>query len=593
MFSTHVSYYVMKYRLFGEVANMAVWKLLNRKADFQALRDRFHLDPVTIRLLCNRFINTPEAVREFLYPEVSDLHDPFLMKGMDKACAVIRDVIEAREKIRIIGDYDADGVFSTYILFDALKKIGADVDYRIPERVRDGYGMNERLVREAAEDGISLIITCDNGISAAEQITLAYSLGMKVIVTDHHEIPEVLPKAEALLNPKLETCGYPFRELCGAGVAMKLAVALGADVQEYIGFAAVATVCDIVTLLGENRTIVKLGLQQLHRCTNLGFCALAEGNQIGMAVINTADIGYRIGPCINASGRLASAELAMQLLLATDELSAKKLATELIQLNEERKEKTQEAVDAAIRLIEEQNALTDAVLVLLLKDCHESVAGIVAGKIKELYNRPTIILTYGKDCVKGSARSTEYYNIVGELRACSDLLIHFGGHPMAAGMSMEEVKVKLLRSRLNERAKFSKEVLEGKLAIDLQVPLIYVSEERIDEIKLLEPHGPGNPQPVFAARNVSVYGAQKIGREKSFMKFFLQDEDGVRIEALCFQEYDKIRQELIDKYGEEEFTMLIQRKSNKVRLSVAYDMDINEYMAIRTPQIIIRDYILL
>ena len=572
---------------------MAIWKLLNRKADFQALRDRFQLDPVTIRLLCNRFINTPEAVREFLYPKASDLHNPFLMKGMDRACDVIRDAIAAKEKIRIIGDYDADGVFSTYILFDVLKGLGADVDYCIPERVRDGYGMNERLVREAASDGISLIITCDNGISATEQIALAYSLGMRVIVTDHHEIPEVLPKAEALLNPKLDNCGYPFRELCGAGVAMKLAVALGADAQEYLGFAAVATVCDIVTLLGENRTIVKLGLQQLHECTNLGFRALAEGNQISLAVMDTSDIGYRIGPCINASGRLASAGLAMQLLLAADELSAKKIAIELIQMNEVRKVKTQEAVDAAIRLIEAQNALTDAVLVLLLKDCHESVAGIVAGKIKELYNRPTIILTYGKECVKGSARSTEYYNVVEELRACSEVLLHFGGHPMAAGLSLEEEKVTLLRSRLNERTKLSEEMLKGKLSIDLQVPFAYVSEERIDEIQLLEPYGPGNTQPLFAARNVIAYGVQRIGREKSFMKFFLQDEDGTRLEALCFQEYDRIRQELIDKYGEEEFTMLIQRKSNKVRLSVAYDMDINEYMGMRMPQIIIRDYIML
>lgn len=572
---------------------MAVWKLLNRKADFQAMRDRFGLDPVTIRLLCNRFINTPEAVRVFLYPEVSDLCNPFLMNGMDKACTVIKRMIAEREKIRIIGDYDADGVFSTYILFDAMKNLGATVDYRIPERVRDGYGINERLVREAANDGISLIVTCDNGISAAEQIALAYELGMKVIVTDHHEIPEVLPQAEALLNPKLENSGYPFRELCGAGVAMKLAVALGADAWEYVGFAAVATICDIVTLLGENRTIVKLGLQQLCQCTNPGFRALAEGNQISLTMMNTSDIGYRIGPCINASGRLASAELAMQLLLAQDEVSAGELASRLIQLNEERKEKTQEAVDAAIRQIEEQNALTDAVLVLLLKECHESVAGIVAGKIKELYNRPTIILTYGTNCVKGSARSTDYYNIVEELRACSELLLHFGGHPMAAGLSMEEEKVERLRRCLNERTELSAEMLEGKRTIDLQVPFAYVSEERINEIQLLEPYGPGNPPPLFAVRNVTVCGAQKIGREKSFVKLYLQDEDGIRIEALCFQEYDKIRQEIIDKYGIEEFTKIIQRKPNSVRLSVAYDMDINDYMGMRMPQIIIRDYIML
>ncbi len=571
---------------------MAVWKLLNRKADFQALRDEFGLDPVTIRLLCNRFINTPETVREFLYPEASDLHDPFLMKGMDRACAVINDAINTGGKIRIIGDYDADGVFSTYILYDVLSRLGAAVDYRIPDRVLDGYGINEHLVREAAVDGISLILTCDNGISAAEQIALAYELGMKVIVTDHHDIPAVLPDAEVLLNPKLADCGYPFRELCGAGVAMKLAVALGAEPTAYLGFAAVATVCDIVTLLEENRTIVKLGLRQLQQCSNPGLRALAEGNQLRMSSINTGDIGYRIGPCINASGRLASAELAMQLLLASNERTARELAGELIRLNEERKEKTQLAVEVAIQLVEERTVCSDKVLVLLLNDCHESVAGIVAGKIKEMYNRPTIILTYGKDCVKGSARSTEYYNIIENLRACSNLLLHFGGHPMAAGLSIAEENVALLRNKLNETADVTEEDLEGKLSIDLMVPFAYVSEERIDEIRLLEPYGPGNPSPLFAVKDVSVIGVQRIGRERSFMKFFLQDEEG-RMEALCFKEYDKLQQEMVARYGEEEFEKLIQRKPNKVRLSLAYDMDINEYMNIRTPQIIIRDYILL
>ena len=572
---------------------MAIWKLINRKADFQSLRDEFGLDPVTIRLLCNRFINTPEVVRKFLYPQVTDMHDPFLIKGMTKACAVIQDAIGTGAKIRIIGDYDADGVFSTYILYDALKKLGAVVDYRIPDRVRDGYGINERLVREASEDGISLILTCDNGISAAEQIALAYELGMKVIVTDHHDIPAILPEAEVLLNPKLETSGYPFRELCGAGVAMKLAVALGAEPTTYLGFAAVATVCDIVTLLEENRTIVKLGLQQLQQCNNFGLKALAEGNQLRLSAINTGDIGYRIGPCINASGRLASADLAMQLLLAADETTAMELASELIRLNEERKEKTQLAVDAAVQLAEERVALSDKVLVLLLKDCHESVAGIVAGKIKETYNRPTIILTYGKDCVKGSARSTEYYNIIENLRACSELLLHFGGHPMAAGLSIAEENIALLRKRLNETANVTEEDLAGKVSVDLIVPFSYVSEERIDEIQLLEPYGPGNPSPLFAVKDVKVIGIQRIGRERSFMKFFLQDSEGGKIEALCFKEYDKLQKEMIAMYGVDEFEALIQRKPNKVRLSLAYDMDINEYMGMRTPQIIIRDYILL
>jgi len=571
---------------------MAVWKLQNRKADFQAIRDELGLDPVTIRLLCNRYINTPDAVRNFLYPESKDLHSPFFMKGMDKACSIVQETVTGGGKIRVIGDYDADGVFSTYILYDMLQGMNANVDYRIPDRVKDGYGINERLVREAAEDGVALLLTCDNGISAVEQIALAYELGMKVIVTDHHEIPEELPCAEVILNPKLTDCGYPFRELCGAGVAMKLAVALGAAPVKYLAFAAVATICDIVTLREENRTIVKLGMQELHHCNNLGLRALAEGNQLRMSAINTGDIGYRIGPCINAGGRLASAELAMQLLFAPDEQTAKVLAGQLIALNEERKSKTQEAVEAAIQQIGSDGLLEDKVLVLLLKDCHESVAGIVAGKIKDLYNRPTIVLTYGQECVKGSARSTEYYNMVEGLRACSDILLYFGGHPMAAGLSIQEENVALLRQRLNESAQVTEEDLQGKLAIDLVVPFAYVTEERIDEIGLLAPFGPGNPSPLFAARNVSVLGAQLLGREKRFMKFFLQDEEGCKIEALCFADVEKMQRELIAAYGKEEFDKMMQRKPNRIRLSIAYDMDMNEYMGVRTPQLIIRDYMI-
>lgn len=569
---------------------MAVWKILNRKADFQVLRDEFGLDPVTIRLLCNRFISSSKQVREFLYPELTDLHDPFLMNGMDKACTVITEAIQAGHKIRVIGDYDADGVFATYILYDVLKKKGAVADYRIPERVRDGYGMNERLVREAAEDGISLLLTCDNGISAEEPIALAYKLGMKVIVTDHHEIPEKLPCAEVILNPKLENCGYPFRELCGAGVAMKLAVALGAEEKEYLAFAAIATICDIMKMLGENRVIVKLGLQQLKECENHGLCALAEGNNLLMENIGTGDIGYRIGPCINAGGRLASAELAMQLLLAPEEETAHRLAEQLIQINEERKDKTQAAVELASRQAEESGYLSDTVLVLLLEDCHESIAGIVAGKIKDTYNRPTIVLTYGQDCIKGSARSTEYYNIVEELQACSDLLLHFGGHPMAAGLSLTEENVALLRARLNERAQISEEELEGKLTIDLMVPFSYVTEERVEEIQLLEPYGPGNPAPLFAVKQASVCSMQRLGREKSFVKFVLQDAEGCKIEALCFSDYESVKNDLAAVCGEEEISNLLQRKPNKVRLSVVYDMSINEYMGVRTPQLIIRDY---
>ena len=571
---------------------MAVWRLQNRKADFQAIRDELGLDPVTIRLLCNRYINTPDAARRFLYPECKDLHSPFLMKGMEQACNMIHATIASGGKIRVIGDYDADGVFSTYILYDVLSELNAKVDYRIPDRVRDGYGINDRLVREAAEDGVALVLTCDNGISAVEQIALAYELGMQVIVTDHHEIPQVLPCAEVILNPKLTDCGYPFRELCGAGVAMKLAVALGADPYKYLAFATVATICDIVTLLEENRVIVKLGMQELHRCNNLGLRALAEGNQLRMSAINTGDIGYRIGPCINAGGRLASAELAMRLLLSPDEQTAQMLAGQLISLNEERKTKTQEAVDAAIKQIENNGGPEDKVLVLLLKECHESVAGIVAGKIKENYNRPTIVLTYGQECVKGSARSTEYYNMVEGLRACSDILLHFGGHPMAAGLSIQEENVALLRQRLNESAQVTEEDLQGKLAIDLVVPFAYVTEERIDEIGLLAPFGPGNPSPVFAVRNVSVIGAQRLGREKSFMKFFLQDEEGSKIEALCFADVEKMQQELTNAYGKEEYDKMMQRKPNRIRLSIAYDMDINEYMGVRTPQLIIRDYMI-
>ncbi len=585
------------------------WVIKNKKGDFEAIAGKCSLLPVTGKLLCNRGIADPEEVNSFLHPQYGDLFSPFLMAGMDKACATIRKSISDGEKIRIIGDYDVDGVTSTYILLDGLKNIGANVDFRIPDRVKDGYGINPDIVKEAANDGIGLIVTCDNGIRAVDEIALAYSLGMKVVLTDHHDIPEKIPEAEAILNPKYAGCRYPYTELCGASVSLKLIEALNCSdgerhnfdiVKKYIELDAIATVCDVVELCEENRTIVKLGLEKLNDpqnsdCRmerpeepgtgcgsfqggiNMGLQALINCSGSGEKEITAYQMGFVIGPCINASGRLDTAVRGLNLLCSTDASQAAKLAGELIQLNEERKEMTKQAVEEAERAITSGPEINDRVLVLLLENCHESIAGIVAGRLRERYDRPVIVLTYGMDFIKGSARSIEAYNITEELEKCSDLLIHFGGHAMAAGMSLYESDLSELRKRLNDNCTLTPEQMVNKISIDVVMPNEYASERLCREIKLLEPFGTGNPTPLFAEKNVEILGATPIGKDRQYLRLRLRNESGTIRDFVFFGDKEAFERDVEYCYGADALSAMYKHITSGIRLSITYFPEINEF----------------
>lgn len=573
---------------------MKKWMERKNGFDFSIIARELGVSEVTACLLYHRGLRSGEAVREYLYPTAEQLHSPFLMNDMQKACDTIWTTIQSKQKIRIIGDYDVDGIVATYLLYDGLQRLGAIVDYRIPERVRDGYGINEMMVRSAANDGIALLLTCDNGISAAGVTELAYELRMKVVITDHHAIPERLPRAEAILNPRLDDSTYPYTELCGAAVACKLMEALNGEQagevqRRYSDLVAAATVCDVMPLTGENRCLVKLGLEKLHTDANLGLQALIRGNQCKADEIGSYHLGFILGPCINASGRLDTAELGLQLLLETEDKTADRLSEQLISLNQERKVMTQEAVEEADKLISEMKKL-DNVLVLLLKHCHESIAGIVAGRIREKYYRPTFILTYGQDCIKGSGRSVEGYHMAEALQKCADLMEHFGGHPMAAGLSMKEECIDELRRKLNRECTLTKDELIKKVTIDMRLPFYMVTNDLVQELKLLEPFGNGNPSPVFAGSEFEVTSAQYFGKIKHYIRFRLRDTEGTEMDALYFGDSEEMDRVLNDTFGMEETNRMYQKKPNKVRFSAIFDIDSKEYMGVKSLQLIIRDY---
>lgn len=566
------------------------WVIKNKKGDFEAIARKYSLLPVTGKLLCNRGIADPEDVEPFLYPQYDNLFSPFLMNGMEDACTVIKKAVSAGEKLRIIGDYDVDGVCSTFILLDGLKRIGADVDYCIPDRIKDGYGINENIVRKASEDGVTLLVTCDNGIRAVNEIALAYELGMRVVLTDHHDIPEIIPVAEAILNPKLAKCRYPYTELCGASVALKLIEALNCEngekhnfdaVRRYIELDAIATVCDVVELCGENRTIVKLGLDKLNGKNseeiNPGLKALIKCSGADLSEMNTYKMGFAIGPCINASGRLDTAVKGLTLLCTKDNFTAEQKANELVALNEERKNLTKLAVEEAEKAIESENALKDRVLVILLENCHESIAGIVAGRIRERYERPVIILTHGLEFLKGSARSIEAYNITEELEKCSDLLLHFGGHAMAAGMSLNAENLEEFRKRLNANCTLTEQQMTRKVSIDVVMPGNYASERLCREIRLLEPFGNGNPEPLFAEKNVEVLAATPIGKEKNYLRLRFRNESGDIRDYVYFGDKSAFEKDIVSCYGAEALESLYKHIPAGVRISATYFPEINEF----------------
>lgn len=576
---------------------MEKWVVAAKRADFAQIAAKFGIDPVTARLIRNRDVVGDEAIRLYLYGGLEQLHNPHLLKGADEAAALIKRKIQEKKKIRIIGDYDIDGVNATYILYKGLKRCQALVDYEIPDRMKDGYGINEHLIQYAYEEGVDTILTCDNGIAAVDQIGYAKDHGMTVIVTDHHEPQDRIPPADVIVNPKQEGCPYPFKNLCGAAVAWKVVQCLyeffdiGWEASlEFLEQTAIATVGDVMDLTEENRILVKEGLKKLNHTTNPGLHALIQANGLEQAQLNAYHIGFVLGPCINASGRLDTAKRALSLLLEENAEKAAALAQELKELNDERKDMTAKGVEQAVELIENGPLKEDKVLVVYLPGCHESLAGIIAGRLRERYYRPTIVITDSAEGIKGSGRSIETYNMFEELMKCKELFTKFGGHPMAAGLSMEKGMAEVLRKRLNEQTTLTSEDLTEKVVIDVPMPIDYITEHLVEELSVLEPFGKANTKPVFAEKKLQILNARILGQNRNVLKMQVRNARGAVLEALYFGDIQGFQEYLEKKFGSVEMEKLFQGRENRVSLSVVYYPSINEFRDRRTLQIVIQKY---
>lgn len=565
-----------------------------KKADFNGIAEKYQISPIIARLMRNRDVIGDEAIDFYLNGTVEDLYDGLLMKDMDRAVDILKEKIEEGKKIRVIGDYDIDGVNATYILQQGLAGLGADVDTDIPDRIKDGYGLNQMLIDRALEDDVDTIITCDNGIAAMNEIAYGKENGMTIVVTDHHEVPYLeengekkylLPPADAVVDPHRADCEYPFKGLCGAAVAYKLVEVLyrvsGKSEQEVehlqerlMENVAIATIGDVMDLVGENRVFVKKGLELLKTTKNEGLHALMQCTGVDTANLNTYHIGFVIGPCINAGGRLDTAKRALELLNASNRREAVTLAADLKELNDSRKEMTEEGVEEAVRQIESSSWKDDQVLVVYLPECHESIAGIIAGRIKERYYRPTFVLTKGETGVKGSGRSIEAYDMFTEMSRCRELFTKFGGHKLAAGLSLEEEKVEVFRKRINELADLTEEDLQMKVSIDMRLPFPYINEELIHELKILEPFGKGNGKPLFAESKLRVIQPRIFGKNRNVLKCRLEDQQGNQMEAVYFGEVEDC----------------LRQMEKKQIMSFTYYPSINEYMGRRTIQLTIVNY---
>ncbi len=617
---------------FKEYIKMEKWVIKMKKADFQAIAGKYHISPIVARLIRNRDVINEEDIDGYLNGTLADLHDGMRMRDMDKAVEILSGKVREGAPIRVIGDYDIDGVNATYILQEGLMRLGAKVDTDIPDRVKDGYGLNQMLVDRALEDGIDTIITCDNGIAAAKEIAYGKERGLTIVVTDHHEVPydlqepeasavsvaaasrmedldstavatpcvedvdsamDVVPRgeetkkvwrlppADAVVDPRRADCNYPFKELCGAAVAYKLVEALykeaGRDVCEVADLmenVAVATVGDIMDLVGENRIIVKHGLEMLKKTNNQGLKALMECTGVPAEGLSAYHIGFIIGPCINAGGRLDTAKRALELLNAKTRREAVTLAEELKALNDSRKEMTEKGVEQAIEQIEGSPIKVDKVLVVYLPDCHESVAGIIAGRIREKYYRPVFVLTRSEDGVKGSGRSIEHYHMFEEMSGCKELFTKFGGHKMAAGLSLPEENVERFRTRINELASLTEDDLQPKVSIDMMLPISYISKKLIEELKVLEPHGKGNAKPLFVEKNLRVINPRIIGKNQNVLKFRVENEKGLQIEAIYF--------------GDVQDCLRTMERSRK--MAFTYYPTVNEYRGMQTLQMNVVNY---
>ena len=605
------------------------WYVAAKKADFQGIAKRFGIDPVTARIIRNRDVVGDDEIRQYLYGTRAELGDPAQLQGGLEAASLLKQKIEAGKKIRIIGDYDIDGVNSTYILYRALTRCGAQVDYEIPDRMKDGYGLNISLLKLALEEGIDTVLTCDNGISAIAEIAYAKENGMTVIVTDHHEplfeeVPEEdqaetiqpqtdtarripspdgtrifrLPPADVLVNPKQPNCRYPYKKLCGAAVAWKVVCLLyrlygmEEEAEQFLQFVGFATVGDVMELDGENRILVKEGLKQLRITQNYGWRALIQANNLDFDTLNSYHIGFVLGPCINASGRLDTAKRSLRLLLAKDAAEAELLAARLKQLNDERKELTQAAVDLACEQIDGSTEANDRVLVVYIPDCHESIAGIVAGRIRERYGKPTFVVTNAEaeDEAKGSGRSIEAYSMFEEMVKCQDLFRKFGGHPMAAGFSLPRSRIDEMRRRLNENCTMTEEDMAEKIMVDVPMPINYIRESLVEELAVLEPFGNGNEKPLFAERHLKLLSARILGKNANVLKLQVANATGCTMEALYFGIPDNILSYLTDKYGKNEVQKLLWGKVNQIEMDLTYYPSINEYQGRRTLQIVIKNF---
>lgn len=584
---------------------MEKWFVKNTDIDYREMARKYNIPQLTAKILSNRGIYDERSVKSYMKPTLDKLHDPILLKDMEKAVNIIKKDIKEGNKIRIVGDFDVDGITSVYILQTGIKELGGIVDYDIPDRVEDGYGINNNILDKAKSDGVETIITCDNGISAIEEIKYGKSLGLNIIVTDHHELPfieengvkeEIYVEADAIVNPKQGKCSYPFKKLCGAGVAYKVIEVLFErfnknkdDVYKFLEYAAIATICDVVDLVDENRIIVKKGLEMVNSTKNIGLKALIEETDLSETEIGVYHIGFIIGPSINASGRLDSAAKALEMLLSEDENKAREFALELRVLNDERKEITEKGTEKIIAQIENSELKNDKVFLIYEPSIHESVAGIIAGRIKDRYYRPTIILTDGLEGVKGSARSIEAYNIFEELNKRKSYLNHFGGHPMAAGLSMDLEKIDELRIDLNN-TNLTEDDLIPKVYIDLPLPIEYVDYRLIEEIDKLEPFGKGNSKPLFGDRNVLLKEARVLGENKNVLKLSMRTQKGNTLEGMLFNNVDEFLDQLEYKYGKAEIEKLYRGLESNIKIDIIYYPDINEFRGRTTLQGIIQSF---
>lgn len=585
------------------------WVELRKGADYEAIAKKHHISKYVARIIRNREVVGDDEIDMYLNGSLADLHDGMLLKGMRTATDILVEKIQEKKRIRIIGDYDIDGVNATYILLEGFERLGAAVDADIPERIKDGFGLNINLIESAIEAGVDTIVTCDNGVTAHAEIAYAKEQGLTVIVTDHHEVSfedvvgengferqYIYPDADAIIDPKQVDCSYPFKHLCGAAVAYKLIECLfqvmgedSEDVDDLIENVAFATIGDIMELVGENRIFVKQGLEMMKKTKNLGLAALIEKCNVNVDKLNTGDIGFRIGPCINASGRLETARKSLNLLRAKTKMEAEKLATDITIINESRKELTDLGVKQAKKIVDEE-LMEDKVLVVYLPMCHESLAGIIAGRLRDAYHKPAYVMTDGDKGIKGSGRSISAYSMNEEMNKCKELFAHFGGHKTAAGFSLKDKDIEKFRRRINQICLLTEEELTPEVAFDMQLPFSCLSEELVDELQCLEPFGRSNPSPKFAERNLEILNWQVLGANQNTLKLRLKDINGIEINAMYYNNIEKFQEYIVENYGENALAIMKRGRSANVKITIVYHPNINEFRGNREVQIVIDHY---